>query len=155
MRRSAAAVPRPAVRRAAYCLAVRRCAARPPAEEECTDAPTRPAFCPVVTNLGERRAARGSARCRGRPRGAKKSLFAPGVRWLVSTDPSLLPGAANAASRKPGRRRSCVSSRLVIHDFMRICTILAGTRCLCMVALLRVAVVLAASLPEAVKGRCF
>ena len=43
MRRSAAAVPRPAVRRAAYCLAVRRYAARAPAEEECADAPTSPA----------------------------------------------------------------------------------------------------------------
>ena len=46
MRRSAVAVPRPAVRRAAYCLAVRRCAARPPAVEECADAPIRPARCP-------------------------------------------------------------------------------------------------------------
>ena len=46
MRRSAGAVPRPAVHRAAYCLPVRRCAARPPAVEECADAPTRPAGCP-------------------------------------------------------------------------------------------------------------
>ena len=50
----------------------------------------RPAIL-VVTSLGERRAARGSARCRGSRRGAKKSLFAPDARWLVSTDLALLP----------------------------------------------------------------
>ena len=69
----------------------------------------------VVGSLGERRAARGSARCRGRRRGAKKLLFAPDARWLVSTDLTLLPGAANTASLKPRRGRSCASSRLVIH----------------------------------------
>ena len=108
----------------------------------------------VVGSLGERRAARGSARCRGRQRGAKKSLFAPGARWLVSTGLALLPGAANVASLKPGRWRSCASSRLVNLEFTRTCTIMAGTCCLCVAAILRVAVVLAASLPVAVKGRC-
>ena len=97
----------------------------------------------------------GSARGRGRMRGAKKSLFAPHARWLVSTDLSLLPGAANAASLKPGRWRSCALSRLVILEFTPTCAVTAGTCCLCMVVLLSVAVVLAASLPEAVKGRRF
>ena len=64
----------------------------------------------VVASLGERRAAQGSARCRGRRRGAKKSLFAPDARWPVSTDLSLLPGAANAASLQFKRLRSCASS---------------------------------------------
>ena len=45
MRRSVAAVPRPAVHRVAYSLAVRYCAARPPVVEECADAPIRPAGC--------------------------------------------------------------------------------------------------------------
>ena len=45
MRRSAAAVLRPAVHREAYCLYLFRCAARPPAVEECTDAPTNSAGC--------------------------------------------------------------------------------------------------------------
>ena len=113
MRRSAAAVPRPVVRRAAYCLAVRRCAARPPVVQECTDAPTSPAGCPGGHQPWGATRGRGSARCRGRRRGAKKSLFAPGARWLVSTGLALLPGAANAASLKPRRGRSCALSRLV------------------------------------------
>ena len=46
MRRSATAVPRPAIHRVAYCFPTRRCAARPPAVEECKDVPTRPAGCP-------------------------------------------------------------------------------------------------------------
>ena len=62
MRRSAAAVPRPAVHRAAYCLPARRCIARPPAVEECADAPTRPAGCPGSHKPGG--ATRG-ARCGG------------------------------------------------------------------------------------------
>ena len=68
----------------------------------------------VVGSLGEQRAARGSARCHGSRRGAKKSLFAPDARWLVSTDLALLPGAANVASLKPGSWRSYAVSCLVI-----------------------------------------
>ena len=109
----------------------------------------------VVGSLGERRAVRGSARCRGRRRGVKKSLFAPDARWLVSTDLALLPGAANVASLKPGRWRSCALSRLVTHEFTQSCAVMAGTCSLCVAALQRVAVVLAALLPEALKGRCF
>ena len=52
----------------------------------------------VVGSLGERRAVRGSARCRGRRRGAKKSLFAPDARWLLFKDLTLLLGTANTAS---------------------------------------------------------
>ena len=89
---------------------------------------------------------RGSARCRGRRRGAKKLRFAPDTRWLVSTDLSLLPGAANAASLKPGRWWSCASSRLVIHDFTQTCAVLVGTIRLCVAVLLRMAVFLAVSL---------
>ena len=152
MRRSATAVPRPAVHRVAYCLAVRRYAARPPAVEECAYAPTRPAGCPGGRQPGG--ATRGAGeRSLSRLTDAKKSLFAPGARWLVSTDLALLLGAANVASLKPGSWRSYASSRHVIHELTPTITIMAGTCCLCVAELLRVAVVLAASLREAVKGQ--
>ena len=130
-----------------------RCAARPPAVEECTDTPASPAGCPGGRQPGGATRGAGSAPYRGRRRGAKKSLFAPGARWLVFTDLVLLPGAANAASQRPERWRSCASSHLVVYEFTQTCAVMAGTCCLCVAALLRVAIVPAASLPVAVKGR--
>ena len=155
MRRSAAAVPRPAVRRAAYCLPARRCAARAPAVEECADALTRPAGCPGGRQPGG--ATRGAGeRSLSRQTERREKVAVRARRALAGVhEPRVAARRCQRGQPEAQRRWSYALSRLVILEFTRTYAVIAGTCCLCMAALLRVAVVLAASLPKAVKGRCY
>ena len=132
------------------CYAPLRCAARPPAVEDCADAPTSPAGCPGGRQPwgATRGAGKRSLSWHGEARKSRCSRRAH-AGWCPRTS-----RCCPALPTWPAESRSYASSRLVIHKFTRTCTIMTGTCCLCMAAILRVAAVLASSLPDAVKGRC-
>ena len=124
MRRSAAAVPRPAIRCVVYCLPARRCVARSPAVEDCADAPIRLAGCPggrqpggATRGVGERSLSRLTER--------REKVAVRATRTLAGVHGPRV--AARHSQRSQPEARKLAELRLVtprhprVHASLRCC----------------------------------